>query len=241
MKHGVEFQARTDQGLFRPNNEDAFLTRPDIGLCAVCDGLGGHAAGEVASSLAVETLRDFQPSAGADAGRELAALVAEANRRIYEDQREHPERRGMGTTLTALWIPEPAVGPAWVAHVGDSRLYRLRGERLDQLTDDHSPVFRLYKEGVLSKADLRHHPHKNVVERSLGLGPEVACDIFSTTAWVGDLFLLCSDGLSDCVDDAEILRICLDTGWDELGDKLVGRALECGGYDNITVVLAKIY
>jgi protein phosphatase len=243
VRYKLYFQALSDPGWYRENNEDAYLTRDDIGLFAVCDGLGGHAAGEVASALAVETLKRFRPPENlqAESPREaLLKLVQQANCEILQDQAQNPDHRGMGTTLSALWIPEPAVGPAWVAQVGDSRVYRLRDAKLEQLTEDHSPVFRLFKRGLLTKEELRLHPQKHIVEQTLGLRPEVKCDVLPATAWVDDIFLLCSDGLTDCVSDEEIREICSSTPWKEMASRLVDRALRCGGHDNVTVVLVRI-
>lgn len=235
----VRSTAGTDRGLVRNNNEDSYLNRQDVGLFAVCDGLGGHAAGEIASRLAVETL-DQRIQNRLDPSRQLLEAVEDANRRILRDQQANPERRGMGTTLSAIWLPESLRGSAWIAHIGDSRIYRFRDGEIKQITDDHSPVFRLYKEGALLKDQLRFHPQKNLIERSLGLSSSLQCDVFETEALPGDLYLLCTDGLSDCVSDSDMASACRDLPWDTLCDALIQRALACGGYDNVTVVLVEI-
>ncbi len=235
----VRSSVGTDRGLVRLNNEDSYIHRPDIGLFGVCDGLGGHAAGEVASRIAVETV-DQRIQDVSDPPRQLLEAVEEANRKILRDQQNHPERLGMGTTLSALWVPDVGSGNAWIAHIGDSRIYRFRDDLLEQLTDDHSPVYRLYKEGALQKDQLRFHPQKNLIERSLGLASTVQCDIFSVEVRLGDRFLLCTDGLCDCVSDSELAESIRTVAWEDLPTDLIDRALRCGGFDNITVVLVEL-
>jgi protein phosphatase len=240
MRRHLRFQGKTNVGLVRTNNEDRYLLLPDRCIFAVCDGLGGHAAGEVASRIAAESLERRVHCSDDDPRSLLADALQEANSRIISDQREHPERVGMGTTVSLLWILSPDMTEGWIGHVGDSRIYRLRGETLAQLTEDHSPIYRLYKEGSLKKDDLRYHPQKNLIERSLGLSPVVEADIFPVEIEPGDLFLLCTDGLTDLVSDTDIAEACKTTPLDELCDSLVEGALELGGYDNVTVVVAEI-
>lgn len=235
----VRSSVGTDRGLVRNNNEDSYINRLDIGLFGVCDGLGGHAAGEVASRIAVETIDQWIQSIS-DPPRQLLEAVEEANRRILRDQQVNPARLGMGTTLSALWLPDVDAGNGWIAHIGDSRIYRFRDDALEQLTDDHSPVFRLYKEGALHKDQLRFHPQKNLIERSLGLAANIQCDIFTTPVRPGDRFLLCTDGLCDCVSDAEMAESLRTVPWEDLPADLISRALRCGGFDNITVVLVEV-
>lgn len=232
----MKFQAKSDVGAVRANNEDAWLADGALGLFVVCDGLGGHVAGEIASNLATSTLAEQLTGPSDEPGEDLRTAILEANSRIKEDQNEHPERRGMGTTISALWLTGQN-GAAWIGHVGDSRVYCLREGELTQLTDDHSPIFRLYRTGQLSKDDLRQHPQKNLIERSLGQVPELDVDLFDCQIEPGDLCLLCSDGLSDYVSDAEIREILNTSEWDEVADSLVQAALDKGGFDNITVVL----
>lgn len=232
--------AGTDRGLVRENNEDSFLTEEDARLCVVCDGLGGHAAGEIASTIAVETMGERIREASSEPKRFLRDLISDANRRIISDQRLHPERMGMGTTLTALWVPDRSKREAWVGHVGDSRLYRLRAGKFEQITNDHSPVFRLYQEGALTKDDLRRHPQKNLIERSLGLSLEVDSDVFAIELEKGDRYLLCTDGLSDCVSDADMEQVCRTAKIEKSPEQLIKLALSCGGFDNVTVVVVDI-
>lgn len=233
----LRFQAKSDVGSVRANNEDAFLVVADRGLFAVCDGLGGHVAGEIASNLATETVEEELSDASDQPAEALRHAILEANRRIKQDQNDHPERRGMGTTISALWIPGADNGAGWIGHVGDSRVYCFRDGALTQLTDDHSPIFRLYRTGQLSKDDLRQHPQKNLIERSLGQVPDLEVDLFTWRMEPDDICLLCSDGLSDYVSDAEIREVLRTTSWEEVADVLIAAAIEKGGFDNITVVL----
>lgn len=239
MARLLRSEAGTNRGLVRSNNEDNYLNRSEIGLFIVCDGLGGHAAGEIASQLAVDTIRSRIEGVG-DPERQLSEAINEANRKILRDQQTHPERIGMGTTLSALWLADPKGEIGWIGHIGDSRVYRCREDQLDQLTEDHSPVYRLYKEGSLDKDQLRHHPQKNLIERSLGLGPTIQCDIFTIDLQPGDRFLLCTDGLSDCVSDEEIREVCRTTSLDQLCPTLIQKAIDFGGYDNITIVVVEL-
>ena len=146
----------------------------------------------------------------------------------------------MGTTLSAVWIPFSDTSRGWVGHIGDSRIYRVRNQQLNQLTDDHSPLFRLYKQGTLDKEALRHHPQKNLIERSLGLSLTVNSDIFSVSFQPRDRLLLCTDGLTDYVSDGQIAKLFAKTPWDQLGQQLVEHALAAGGFDNITLIIIEI-
>ncbi|MGW8182006.1 MAG: PP2C family protein-serine/threonine phosphatase, partial [bacterium] len=160
MSRQIYCQGKSNVGLVRTNNEDRFVLLPKRCLFAVCDGLGGHAAGEVASRIAAESLERQVDCSGDEPRTLLADALQEANSQIISDQRSHPEHVGMGTTVSLLWIPSSDTLEGWIGHVGDSRVYRLREDKFAQLTDDHSPIFRLYKEGSLKKDDLRFHPQK---------------------------------------------------------------------------------
>lgn len=240
MRRHLHCQGSSNVGLVRTNNEDNYLLLPERCIFAVCDGLGGHAAGEVASRIAAESLENRLNCTEEDPRNLLADALQEANSRIISDQRNHPEHIGMGTTVSLLWLPSPGMTEGWIGHVGDSRIYRLKNGTLAQLTEDHSPIYRLYKEGSLQKDDLRYHPQKNLIERSLGLSPVVDADIFSVEIEPGDLYILCTDGLTDLVSDQEIAEACKTIPWNLLRDRLVENALELGGYDNVTVVVVKI-
>lgn len=236
----IRFQALSDRGLVRANNEDNYLVKEEAGVFAVCDGLGGHAAGEIASQIAVDTLDTELQALEGEPPDQLREVIAEANRRILQDQQLNPERLGMGTTLSSVWIPSSGTTQSWIGHIGDSRIYRYRNEQLVQITDDHSPLFRLYKQGTIDKEALRHHPQKNLIERSLGLSLAVNSDIFSIELQPGDRLLLCTDGLTDCVSDAQIAEIMERSSWDDLCQQFVKHALAAGGFDNITVVIVEL-
>ena len=236
----------SDPGRLRPTNEDAFLADRETGLFAVADGMGGHAAGEVASHLAIEALRAggsppaAEPgSADADpasiARKWLASLVEAANRVVFEAARANPEYRGMGTTLTALYLRSPV---ACYAHVGDSRLYRFRDGRLQQLTRDHTWVREQVDSGLLSPAEADRHPYRSVLTRAIGTNESVEVDSSEVDVQTSDLFLLCSDGLTTMLDDDDIAGV-LSRGLslEESTAVLIDEANRRGGYDNITVVL----
>ena len=227
--------ATTDPGRRRRQNEDAYVCEPP--LFAVADGIGGAQAGEVASSLAAAALRDETVDGG---GRErVEALIQEANRRVYLRQTHDATVSGMGTTMTAALVED---GKVWIGHVGDSRAYLVRDEQLQQLTDDHSLVAELVRTGKLSPEEADSHPQRSVVTRALGTDPTVDVDTFSVEARPGDLFLLCSDGLTTMVSDAKILGE-IRRRRDDLpaaAKGLVRAANRGGGEDNITVVFFEI-
>lgn len=240
MSLKVRYQARTDRGLVRPKNEDAYVADEESSLFIVCDGLGGHAAGEVASSMAADILRKELHRPNGIPRERLKSALDLANQAILVRQQEDSRFAGMGTTVSALWFALASQDEAWIGHVGDSRIYRLRNSELEQLTEDHSPIFRMFKEGKLSKEDLRRHPQKNLIERSLGQSPELQKDIFSITVKMGDRFLLCSDGLTDLISDEEIRELLARKSWNELSDHLVQAAKNQGGFDNVTLIITEI-
>jgi PPM family protein phosphatase len=223
----------TDPGLKRRQNEDAFVVRPP--LFAIADGMGGARAGEIASALAAGALNEADdPSGGED---RVKQLVQEANRRVHERASSDPSTSGMGTTMTVALV-EPN-GDITFGHVGDSRAYLLRDGTLEQLTDDHSLVAELVRRGELSARDAEVHPQRSVITRALGTDPDVDVDAFTIRPQPGDLYLLCSDGLSDMVAGdtiEEILRTHRDD-LDAAAKALVRAAKRGGGDDNITAVL----
>lgn len=233
----------TDVGRRRASNEDDFLVEPGFGLYAVADGMGGHAAGEVASRLAIESLKTYFRETGRPAGDPLLAAerlreaVAAANRSIWEAIVGHDERRGMGTTLAAVL----AIGEQWVVgHVGDSRVYLLRGGRLARLTSDHSWVNEQVRLGFLTDEAAQRHPMRNIVTRALGSREDVAVDIALEPLHEGDVLLLCSDGLNTMVPDETIREILAEHAVDpgSACRALVDEANRRGGEDNITVIVA---
>ncbi len=237
----------TDVGRRRDSNEDEFLVDADHGVFAVADGMGGHAAGEVASNIAIETLAERlrdgpwngDPDGRRTAARGLALAINEANRRICDSVMEREEWRGMGTTVVALVI----VGDhAIIGHVGDSRAYLLRGGRLLRLTSDHSWVNEQVKLGLLSDDDAQHHPMRNIVTRALGNRPDVEVDVVEEPTRPGDTFLLCSDGLNTMLEDEEIRDALSRHDGDPAAAcrALVEAANSRGGEDNTTVVVVRI-
>lgn len=229
----------TDPGRVRQNNEDTLFVRDDPGFFAVADGMGGHAAGEVASRMAVDMLATrLDEAGGAPAADELVRAFEEANHAILERAAAEPLKRGMGTTLTVL--ATTVEGEALIAHVGDSRLYRFRDGLLEQLTRDHTWVQEHVDAGVLSAENARHHPFSSVLTRVLGTTASATPDVQQTVVKPDDLYLLCSDGLSGMVDDPEIEEILAErSSLEHKGSKLVAAANRNGGLDNITLILAR--
>ena len=238
----VRVGALTDTGRVRTINQDAFLVLEDLGLYAVADGMGGHQGGEVASRLALEGLRAAYVDQAADA---LADAIAEANDRIYEAGSADPNLAGMGTTVVAAVVLDGEEGDdgnqVLVANVGDSRAYLFRDGDLTQLTEDHSMVADLLREGRISEEEAEVHPQRNIVTRVLGVYDQVEIDFWPVDAVAGDRVVLCSDGLFNEVTDDQItsvLRRLADP--QEAAAELVRRANEGGGRDNITVVLLDV-
>ena len=234
MKLGRTF-GLSDPGRRRRRNEDAYVVSPP--LFAVADGMGGAQAGELASRMAVEAMGAEASTSGEE---RVATLIREANRRIFARSSEDADAFGMGTTMTAALVGEDGV--VTIGHVGDSRAYLLREGRLEQLTEDHSLVAELVRTGKLSAEEADHHPQRSVITRALGTDPEVDVDTVTVEAQSGDLFLLCSDGLTTMVDDEEILRT-VEGSRDDLeqaAQVLVRKANRGGGEDNITIVFFEL-
>jgi serine/threonine protein phosphatase PrpC len=226
----------TDTGRRRRHNEDAFVAAPP--LFAVADGMGGAQAGELASSLAAAALKDSQEPGGGGEGR-VDELIQQANRRVYERQSQDAAASGMGTTMTVALVEDGRVA---FGHVGDSRAYLIRGGALEQLTEDHSLVAELVRSGKLSPEEAEGHPQRSVITRALGTDPDVDVDTFSVETKPGDLFLICSDGLTSMVDDETILAEVARNRNDlkSAAKALVRAANKSGGEDNITVVFFEI-
>ncbi len=226
----------TDPGRRRRRNEDVFVCEPP--LFAVADGMGGAQAGEVAAGLAAAVLEEAH---GDERGEErVSSLIQEANRRVFQRSSEDMAASGMGTTMTVALV-DAAQGSVAVGHVGDSRAYRVRDEQLEQLTDDHSLVGELLRSGKLSPEEAEVHPQRSVITRALGTEPDVDVDTFTVQAEPGDLYLVCSDGLTSMVSDGEIQALLVDNeDLDEAARALVDAANAGGGEDNITVVIFEI-
>jgi len=227
---------RTDAGRVRRRNEDSFVLDPP--LFAVADGMGGAQAGEVASRLAAAAFREYHDADRLEPAERVEAIIQEANRRIYERARTDAEASGMGTTVTAAILTNGRVS---IGHVGDSRAYRIRNGELEQLTEDHSLVADLMRSGRLTPEEADAHPQRSVITRALGTDVDVDVDTVTVDVEPGDLFLLCSDGLTTMVPEEDILRIAQEAdNLDGAARTLVRAANSGGGEDNITVVLFKV-
>ena len=227
----------TDTGRRRRRNEDAYVVKPP--LFAIADGMGGAQAGEVASRLAAGVLNESDGDGSPE--EQVVALIREANRRVFAHSNEVADTQGMGTTMTLAVVDEPA-GAIMFGHVGDSRAYRFRDGQLEQLTEDHSLVQQLISSGRLSPEEADTHPQKSVITRAVGTEPDVDVDTFAIEAEPGDLYLICSDGLTDMLG-AEEIRRAVEARRDDLDGaarSLVEAANRRGGEDNITVVLFEI-
>jgi PPM family protein phosphatase len=223
----------TDAGRKRRRNEDSFVVDPPFFV--VADGMGGAQAGEVASRLAAGAFREYHEADELDGEERIEAIIQEANRRIYDRAQVDRAASGMGTTVTAALVEGERVA---FGHVGDSRAYRIRDGELEQLTDDHSLVADLMRSGRLTPEEADAHPQRSVITRALGTDPEVDVDTLVLPTEPGDVFLLCSDGLTTMVDDKEILRVVRESeSLDEAAKALVRTANRHGGEDNVTVVL----
>ncbi len=233
---------RTDVGIVRSGNEDNYLMIPDRALFIVADGMGGHAAGEVASEMAVRIIaREVGAVEGENdqaAADRLRHAIREANAAIFERTLTEHDKRGMGTTATALLLH----GRHYlIGQVGDSRAYLLRNGTLSQLTKDHSYVQEQVDAGYLSAEEARTHPYSNVITRCVGANDDVAPDTYLGTVRTGDLFLLASDGLTGMLDDPELHRVLQSTDDPQaLVDTLVAEANRLGGLDNITAIIVRI-
>ena len=245
----------TDVGKKRGHNEDNLCLLPEQNLYLVADGMGGHASGEVASQIAVDTVAEFYEETSEDKEltwpykmekgldyeeNRMAASIKLANLRIFEKAKNDPStHHGMGTTIVATYISGDTV---YLGHVGDSRIYRLRDKKLEQVTDDHSLLNDYIKMKDLTEEEIENFPHKNVIVRALGMKETVQVDVNSEDPRVGDIYLLCSDGLCDMIKDDEIRDIMVKhkKNLDKCVDKLIKAANENGGNDNITIVLVEI-
>lgn len=239
----------TDVGRQRQHNEDSYLADDSISLYLVADGMGGHAAGEVASKIATEAISEFISHTVEDDGtwphaydenfsrntNRLMSALRVANTRVIDAMKKDARLRGMGTTVVACLIDDER---ASVAHVGDSRAYLIRDDQMSRITSDHSWVFEQVQAGMLTEAEAEKHPLRNVITRALGGGNNVIPDASEIDVRAGDHFLFCSDGLTGMVTEDDILRIVIDgSDLESAGKELIARANEHGGHDNITVVL----
>lgn len=237
----MKISSATSVGKVRPVNEDAFFVSPpdESGslLAIVADGMGGHNAGEIASSEAINVIKDVALDNEHNAKEMLTQAINSANSTVYNMSLDKQALFGMGTTITACVIEKDKVT---AAQVGDSRLYLIRDGMIIQITKDHSLVEMLIENGSITKEDAKHHPQKNVITRAIGTDKEVSADIYEFSICEGDIILLCSDGLVNMVEDEKILSVITRTKtFEETADKLVREAENAGGSDNITVILIK--
>ena len=227
----MQIYSRTHKGLVRPTNQDAILIKDT--LFGVADGMGGHLGGDTASRLAMQVienmLTDKLPSETV-----LRIGVEAANRRVFERQKHDASLKGMGTTLTLLWENEKQV---LIAHVGDSRAYLLRDGKLTCVTNDHSVVGEMVRSNAITPEEARVHPYRNVITRAIGTAAMVEVDLQSMDKQSGDIWLACSDGLYNKIEDKEIETILLETAQEEAAEKLLELALERGAEDNVSILL----
>lgn len=249
----IAYQAVTDVGKKRKGNEDSLFLNPDQKLFVVADGMGGHAAGEVASKVAVDSINEFVCLTGGDEeitwpfgldenisydGNRLKTAIRYANRKVLEATKEKSEYEGMATTVAAVLVDGDTAN---LGHVGDSRVYLVRDGEITQLTSDHSWVNEQIQSGVISPDQARTHPLRNVVTRALGGKPDLQVDMQQHKAKAGDILLLCSDGLTTMITDEDIVRVVREAGGDveKAAPALVASANAKGGEDNITVLLIR--
>ncbi|MBO4836931.1 MAG: Stp1/IreP family PP2C-type Ser/Thr phosphatase [Clostridia bacterium] len=227
---------QTHVGLVRDQNEDTVLVDERQGLYILADGMGGHQAGEVASLLAAQVLSGSLEGKSPSREELLRGFHA-ANSAVYERQKKDTALSGMGTTLTVLWEDGDHV---LLGHVGDSRAYLFRDGRLHQVSEDHSLVGQMLREGVIDEEQARRHPLRNVITRAVGTEETVRADVSEWPLQPGEKWLLCSDGLTDMVEDAEIERTLGSLPCSEAADRLISLALLSGGHDNVSVLLAEV-
>lgn len=253
LAEALEVVARTDPGVVRGHNEDAVFIDASRGLCILADGMGGYNAGEVASGMATTLLSThLQPlidrscpeerdseSGERCAHRHLAEQVSFANDSIFKSAQSQPQYAGMGTTLVIAWFYENQLT---VGHIGDSRLYRLRDGQFLQVTRDHSLLQEQLDSGMISPEEARFSQNKNLVTRALGVDPEVELELHDYDVLPGDIYLLCSDGLNDMIEDDEIGMTVqmLQNNLELAADQLIQMANDNGGRDNISVILVKV-
>jgi serine/threonine protein phosphatase PrpC len=253
IEQALEMVSQTDPGRVRAHNEDSVSFEPSCGLAVLADGMGGYNAGEVASGITVSVLtteikhslqtlhpEDEDEQAGEDVGvMLLRGNVQKANASIYHAAQSQPQYAGMGTTVVAGLFYDNRVA---VAHVGDSRMYRLRGDAFEAITRDHSLLQEQIDSGMISKEDARQSRNKNLVTRAVGIEEQVATEVHVHEVEVGDIYLLCSDGLNDMVDDEEIgsTLLALRSNLPLAADELIRMANDNGGRDNVSVILVKV-
>ncbi|MBR0463594.1 MAG: Stp1/IreP family PP2C-type Ser/Thr phosphatase [Clostridia bacterium] len=231
--------ALSEKGRVRPVNQDAFYQpKPGETFAVVCDGMGGHRAGDVASQLCVQEFTRWLRCAPFPSEETLRYAVGEANRQVYVKSRTEADKSGMGTTLTAIWVADDCV---YLAHVGDSRAYRLRDGELRQISHDHSVVAELMAKGVITKEEAKTHPQRHYITRAVGTNNRVEPEVSRCTLKSGDVWLLCSDGLSNYFELDELQSVLnADTSLEAKAQRLMTTALDRGGNDNITLLIVAL-
>jgi serine/threonine protein phosphatase PrpC len=242
----LKYAAKTDRGLIRELNEDSFKIIVGDNSCyfafIVADGMGGHKCGELASRVAVEYISDSIEQASQNLAfpekrsEALKRIVEGTNAAVYQKSLELPEASGMGTTLTMAVVTQSDIT---VAHVGDSRLYIVRDENIRQITEDHSYIEELIKKGTITRDEAENHPQKHIITRAIGSSLEIDIDITNMTIDSGDIFVLCTDGLTNMVSSEQILKTVKENEPEEACEQLVEAAKRNGGDDNITVIVIK--
>lgn len=238
----IEYSGKTDIGLKRKNNEDSLIINPDLGFCLVADGMGGAAAGEVASRIFAQitesTFAGFRGQSEKEAIEKVQKSFYLSNQKVFEHVKENPLHNGMGCTAELLSFFDDGFV---IGHIGDSRTYRFSSGKLEQLTTDHSFVQDQLDQGLITPAEARKHHLRNLILRAIGVKKDISIDLLQGKVSIEDQFLLCSDGLTDMVDDLHIEKILArDDTLASKNDQLIKMALSSGGKDNITVVLARI-
>ena len=248
LKTALEVATATHPGMVRSHNEDSIAADADVGLAVLADGMGGYNAGEVASGIAVELIKTemkkvLSATKPEELGNGAERLIAEhslrANATIFQASQSQPQYSGMGTTLVvALWHDNQVS----VGHIGDSRMYRLRGGKLEQVTRDHSLLQEQIDSGMITREQARHSQNKNLVTRAVGIDPEVETEVHSYPVQAGDIYLMCSDGLNDMVtdEDIETTLSSLAANLPLAAQQLVQQACDNGGRDNVSVILVRI-
>ncbi len=241
LKNKILLCGKTDAGLLRDHNEDSIGCNENIALAVLADGMGGHRGGEMASAMTVSMILESitaKAIKNSTIGRLMHKAILQANKSVYESSKTNSQYRGMGTTIVALMFYD---NHFTVAHVGDSRLYRLRNNQLEQITRDHSFVQEQIDLGLHTAEQARNSPHKNLITRAIGIDDDVQVDIKEDSAMPDDIYLLCSDGVNDMLDDEMIKKTLIDNRFDldNASSEIIRLANEFGGKDNISVLLAK--
>ena len=246
----LAIEARSDTGCVREHNEDNYGYDAELGLAVLADGMGGYKAGEVASAIAITSLvhsviqinGDGSPGQDDAESKEASILhraLVHANQQVFDSAHDSKDCRGMGTTVSAAWFHDDRVS---IAHIGDSRVYRYRDYRLELLTVDHTVVQELVDHGFYTQEEAKASEQRNIVTRALGIDSTVDIDLYDFDVRAGDIYMLCSDGLTDMVDDIDVANIIRRSSTDlEYGTgELVNKALANGGKDNVTVILVRV-